>query len=208
MVRFPRLLRWRHLKDKTVSRGQSPSVQLGVFYRYFPRGMIPVRFRGALDLCALKLAPSFGSDGFRIRRARVDVSFRKDQRAIAHDLYPREKEEVTEADLTVGLDADLTFLPLRAGARYRTTLRRIRSLIGAGGILTRNVWWTFGRRRGQRSLHGFVDLVLVIQVPVGGTVRGYARVRAPLQWRRSRISFWRNGEDRLGMRFDVPPRTI
>ncbi len=201
MASFPPLLRFRHLKDKTIRRGNMPALHLGIQYYHIPESRIPLDLRNTTDFCAFRVAPTFGSDGFNIRKAHAELTFNKVLNASAHDYFPRKNiEQMDASPLEVGLNVDLTWiLPIRVGLKYRTTLRRIRTVLSPGGLLSRTVTWKFRRRFGERRLVGATELLLMMQVPKGKVLRGRAWIEAELGlvWHKPL---------RLGFRFDVPPR--
>ncbi len=173
---------------------------MGIQYRYFPRSAIPDEDLDEVDYYALRFVPSFGTNGFSVREARIDISFPKDLRCVAHDYYPRIQEETTESEVEIALNVDLVIVPVKGELKYRKKLRRIKAVVVPGGLVNNEPWWKFRRRSGQAELVGHMDLLLIMRVPPNKNLRGQAKLRADLHTR------WRNVEESLPARFKVPPQ--
>jgi hypothetical protein len=196
---LPPLLKFRYLAGKTVQRDGHPAVQLGVFYRYLPREGAAVVSSENVRFCVIRITASFGSDGFKIRRARVDAVLKEEGEKpapSAYDKYPKAIEEVSTSTLELGLETNKTWAPLSIQATYRTELRRIRSILSGAGTGQR-VWWTFRRHKGQNALVGDADLFVTVLGLEESRIRAKATMEASLGFGREEII--------VALNFAIPP---
>ena len=186
---IPPRISFRHLKGKTVRIGWRAALQVGLYYYFFPLSSSPNSDQD-LRFCALRITASFGANGFRITDGALDVIFPvsgTDELPVVYDQFPEDHEEVRQSSLEIGIQGDLTWVArLAAGAIYRTSFRKVKSLLDSGGGGTKNGWWKLERRQGEPALRGHTDFFLTVMYREGQTIQGRLTLEASLGFPRRR----------------------
>jgi hypothetical protein len=139
-----------------------PILQLGAQTYY-----VPNTARRPLEYFLVRVASTFGLDGWEIKEGRIDLRVSCDAgNAVVHDMFPRRFETQEESGvLELGLDGNLAWGPISLipHAKYQTRMQRIRSSIESGGLLDKHAWWKFTTRKGESRISGTMETFLTIQ---------------------------------------------
>ena len=172
----PPQLTFTPLPGKSVRRGGETALQVGLGFRHLPKSASPATLDQPTRFCAMKLVPSFGTNGFSIRNAKVRLVLLGSGSGpfpCVYDKFPRRKEELSQSTLEIGLQSDSTWIVgVSADIVYRTEIRRINTVLSTGGIMIPDVWWNFERRKGESALLGDSDLYLTIMSLEKIAIRG------------------------------------
>jgi len=135
--------------------------------------------RRTWDYYLLRLASTFGRDGVTFKQGMLKIAlFAGGGSVVAHDMYPRSENEVSESEIEVGLDSKLTWAPISIGPRlaYKTKIRKINNILVSGGLLTSHPWWRFEPRKGEKSIIGCMETLLTVQASHVTSLHGKAEL--------------------------------
>lgn len=174
---------------KSVNIGKARILQLGLQSTKIDEKS-PIKHR-AWDYYLLRLASTFGKDGVTLKQGMLKITLlvekTKNGCVVAHDMYPRSENEVSESEIEVGLDSKLTWAPISISPKltYKTKIRKINNILVAGGVLTSHPWWRFEPRKGEKSIFGCMETLLTVQVSHATSFHGIAELTGQDSgWRR------------------------
>jgi hypothetical protein len=163
----------------TTNIGKVHILQLGLQAHKLDERSIPIKHRGVCDYFLLRLASTFGKDRVTLKQGMLNVALLTDgARIVAHDMYPRTENEVSESEVELGLDTTLTWGPISMVPKltYKTKIRKINTFLVAGGLLTAQPWWRFETRKGEKTLLGCMETLLTVQVDHEKSLYGEAEL--------------------------------